>query len=72
MINRTLKFTVPLLAILLLQGCIVVDKDGHNPRSTTTRGTTIGEELEDLNDAYEDGLLTQTEYDRIRNRILNN
>ncbi len=72
MINRTLKFTAPLLAILLLQGCIVVEKDGHNSRSSTTRGTTIGEELEDLNDAYEDGLLTQTEYDRIRNRILNN
>ena len=70
--NKTLKFAAPLLAILLLQACIVVDKEGPGPRSMTTRGTTIGEELEDLSDAYEDGLLAQQEYDRIRNRILNN
>ena len=70
--NKTLKFAAPLLAILLLQGCIVVDKDGPGHRATTNRGTTIGEELEDLSEAYEDGLLSQQEYDRIRNRILNN
>ncbi|PCJ42914.1 MAG: hypothetical protein COA71_05315 [SAR86 cluster bacterium] len=69
--HRTLKFTAPLLAVLLLQSCIYVDREGSNPRSIT-RGTTIGEELEDLSDAYEDGLLSQQEYDRLRNRILNN
>ena len=70
--NKTLKLAVPLFAVLLLQGCIVVDKEGYDHRGDTDRGTTIGEELEDLSEAYEDGLLSQQEYDRIRNRILNN
>ncbi len=70
--NKTLIFTAPFLAILLLQGCIVVDKDDPGPRNITNRGTTIGEELEDLREAYDDGLLSQQEYDRVRNRILNN
>jgi len=70
--NKILKFTAPLLAMLVLQSCIVVDRDAHHPRSTSDRGTTIGEELEDLSEAYEDGLLSQEEYDRIRNRILIN
>lgn len=67
---RTLKFAAPLFAVLLLQGCIYVKDDGGR-RDLSNRGTTIGEELEDLEDAFEDGLLNRQEYDRLRNRILN-
>ncbi len=67
--KKTLTLSTILLASLLLGGCIYVDRDG--PASINGRGTTIGEELEDLTEAYEDGLLSQSEYDRIRNRILN-
>ena len=67
--KKTLTLSTILLASLLLGGCIYVDRDG--PASINGRGTAIGEELEDLTEAYEDGLLSQSEYDRIRNRILN-
>lgn len=65
--SKTLMLSTLLMA-LLLQGCIVVDRDG--PDHLTSRGTTIGEELTDLEEAYEDGLLNQREYDRLRARIL--
>lgn len=68
--NKTLKLAASLFAVLLLQGCIYVKDDG-GLRDSTNRGTTIGEELEDLEDAFEDGLLNRQEYDRQRNRILN-
>ena len=67
--KKTLTLSTILLLSLLLQGCIHVDRDG--PANFTGRGKTIGEELEDLTEAYEDGLLSQSEYDRLRNRILN-
>lgn len=66
--RKTLTLSTILLASLFLQACIVVDREG--PANITSRGTTIGEELEDLNEAYEEGLLSQQEYNRLRNRIL--
>ncbi len=66
---KTLTFSSLLLLALLLQGCIIVDEDRY-PGNRDNRAT-IGEELEDLADAYEDGLLSQQEYERLRNRILN-
>jgi outer membrane murein-binding lipoprotein Lpp len=66
--RKALTLSTILLASLLLQGCIVVDREG--PANITSRGTTVGAELEDLNEAYEEGLLSQQEYNRLRNRIL--
>ncbi len=66
---KTLTFSSLLLVVLLLQGCIIVDEDRY-PGSRNNRDATIGEELEDLAEAYEDGLLSQQEYERLRRRIL--
>ena len=67
--HSTPKYGAQLRSLALLQGCVLVHDDG--PDRNHREGTTIGEELQDLNEAYEDGLLTRQEYDRIRERILN-
>lgn len=60
-----------LILVLGLQGCILVHEDDENRRDDfTQRGTTIGAELADLAAAHEDGLLSDREYERLRQRIL--
>lgn len=55
---------------LLLQACIVdfgrngSDWDGYR------RPPTVGEQLEDLREARDKGLLTQSEYEQVRERII--
>ena len=67
-----LKTGALLILVLGLQGCILVHEDDNNRREDgfTQRGTTIGEELADLAQAHENGLLSDREYERLRQRIL--
>lgn len=37
---------------------------------TPARQTTLGQELQDLDKAFQDGVITQKEYDRARKRLL--
>tara|TARA_R110000772_G_scaffold14417_14_gene41695 strand:+ start:625 stop:843 length:219 start_codon:yes stop_codon:yes gene_type:complete len=68
--HRVRNLAVAVFTVLLLQGCIIVDRDAHGPQRSDSMGTTFGEELKDLDEAYEEGRLSQQEYQRLRNRIL--
>lgn len=63
------RATAPVLTLLLaaaLSGCWGGGADVRN----STRSTTVGQELIDLERAHEQGLLDQREYERQRRRIL--
>lgn len=68
--HKVLNFGAVFLTVLLLQSCIIVDRETNGPHGSGSQGTTIGEELKDLDEAYEAGRLSQQEYQRLRNRIL--
>lgn len=54
---------VLMLSTLLLTGC------GGNTNVTNT-GTTMGQELQDLEEARKEGLINEEEYNRARKSIL--
>lgn len=59
-----------LLSLLMatLAGCWGGGADVRN--SNTNRSTTVGQELIDLQRAYDQGLMTEREYNRARRRVL--
>ena len=65
--NRLLGLSMIAILVMALQGCIVVDRDGSEQ---TIQGTTIGQELQDLSAAYDEGLLSEQEYNRLRRQLL--
>jgi len=66
---RTRNVLTFALAALLLQGCIIAtDGDGNDRRFA--REPTIGQELLDLDRAREAGAISDTEYDRLKARII--
>lgn len=67
---RGSKIALLVFAVLVLQSCIIVDREDHGPFRSDNSGTTIGQELKDLDEAFEEGRLSQQEYQRLRNRIL--
>lgn len=61
---RKLVLTLSVLAIVSLGGC------GNTSQQIEARSTTIGQELEDLEDARNKGLLTEDEYATKRREIM--
>lgn len=55
-----------LLAVIMLTGCI----HAADRTYTVHRETTLGQELEDLEAAYENGVVSEREYRRLRARLL--
>ena len=69
--HKTL-FTVLALS-LALGGCIFAPDGGGNwDRNFERVQPTIGQELLDLDRAHDQGVISDAEYDRARNRILDN
>lgn len=64
--KTALLVSATLAAILLLNGC---GGGGAEVKSTVTT-TTMGQELQDLEESYKKGLLTEDEYKRARKAIL--
>lgn len=56
-------------ALLILQGCIYVSEDKRG-RDRTGIQPTIGQELLDLDRARSQGILSESEYERLRASIL--
>lgn len=56
------------LLIVILAGCWGGGADVRN--SNSNRSTTVGQELIDLQKAYDQGLISEREYERTRKRIL--
>ena len=61
------------LAVLLLLACsgTVLGCGGGADVKQTTSATTLGKELQDLDDAYKKGLLSEKEYKDVRKSLMN-
>ena len=65
-----LKKTVPgVIAIALLMG--LAGCGGNDTQTTVKTTETQGKQLLDLKEAYDRGVITESEYKRTKNRILN-
>lgn len=62
--SRKMILTLSALAITSIAGC------GNTSQQIEARSTTIGQELEDLEDARNKGLLTEDEYNTKRREIM--
>ncbi len=66
---------VVVLAFPLLGGCLSL-RFGGGGRKTTTENkshsynVTLGQQLEDLKKAYDDGVISKREYDRQRKKLM--
>ena len=65
---NALRLRVFALSIAALAGCWGGGADVRN--SNINRSTTVGQELIDLQRAYDQGLISEREYERARRRIL--
>lgn len=64
---RTRRLLTLALSAVLLQGCIIAtDSDGRG----FARESTIGQELLDLDRARAAGAVSETEYERLKARII--
>lgn len=60
------KFILLTLLVLSLTGC----GGGGADVKTTTHSTTMGQELMDLNESYKKGILTEKEYKKAKENIM--
>lgn len=58
------------LSCLLIGACGGIDGGSRSVQNTTTTTTTKGGELLDLKKAFDEGIITQREYDKQRKVIL--
>lgn len=64
---------IVILSALVLTGCIYVDDNGNNGRDNRLRAQsqpTIGQELLDLDRARASGVISDAEYERVKEAIL--
>lgn len=67
--KKTLNLVMAFIAITLLSGCAAA---AFNKVSiTANRHITIGQELMDLKDAHEKGIISDSEYMETKKQILN-
>jgi hypothetical protein len=62
------------LLAAILGGCCCPGRGGQGGQvynTTTTKATTRGQELNDLKKAYDSGAITEDQYNRMRQEIIN-
>jgi uncharacterized membrane protein len=62
------------VGIVLLTSALMIGCGGGGTKvesSNTTTTTTMGQELMDLNESYEKGIITEKEYETAKKRIMN-
>ena len=62
--STSLSFTALALAAALVAGC------GGGDSTVQASTTTVGQELTDLKKAYDDGIVTEKEYQESKEKIL--
>jgi hypothetical protein len=65
-IQRTLVVTAALLATMFLFGC----GGGGAELKSTSSSTTLGQELKDLKEAYDKKIISESEYEDAKERII--
>jgi len=65
---RILALALIVLVNVNFTACGGSKKDVKSEPSTVT--TTLGQELQDLNKAYKDGIITQKEYEKAKERLI--
>jgi hypothetical protein len=67
--DHTLRLMIALVAatvsLPLLSGC----RSSHTVQPTQT--ASVGQQLQDLDKSYKDGLITEKEYNRLRKALIN-
>jgi hypothetical protein len=66
-IIRTLTITGTLLAAFFMYGCGI---SGGADVKTSSSSTTLGQELKDLKEARDKNIITQSEYEEAKERII--
>ena len=64
---------IVIFSVLMLTGCIYVndsEDDGRDSRSRSQTQPTIGQELLDLDRAHAQGIISNAEYERAKEAIL--
>ena len=51
-------------------GCLGGSKGGEAKVETTTKSTTLGQELQDLDDAHKKGIISDQEYEKQKKELL--
>ena len=67
-LTRALAAVLMVVVWLNLWGCCGGSKEVAVPSQTTT--TTLGQELQDLDEAYKKGAITQEQYEAAKKKIL--
>lgn len=60
----------PTVAAFILASAVVLSGCGGRTSNVENRSTTVGQELQDLEEARNKGLLTEDDYQRQREQIL--
>ena len=70
--SRILIFSLLIMIALSLSscGCLSGGKGGEAQVQSTTRTTTLGQELQDLDEAYKKGIITEKEYKKKKKQLL--
>ena len=68
---RLIKFWALVLAVMVSVNIVACGGDKTDVKSEpSTVTTTLGQELQDLDKAYKDGIITQKEYDKAKKKLL--
>jgi hypothetical protein len=70
---RILRVIIAAFSVLLslnLSACCIGGGSKEVRTETTSISTTLGEELQDLKAAYDEGIITEKQYNESRERIL--
>ncbi len=72
--KRSRVWIVAVLIMMVLSvsscGCLGGSKGGEAKVESTTRTTTLGQELQDLDQAYNKGIITEKEYEKKKKELL--
>ena len=67
---RLFRICALALAVLLCVNIIACGGQKEKKTESVTITTTLGQELQDLEKAYKDGIITEKEYEKAKKRII--